>query len=215
MKLFKLIATVLASFVIASTGSAAEIYQNGSLNGTFNADSITPPQSVSDSFIVSSAARVTAATIGLWTAPGTLPATLSYSFGTSAFASDRGFGTTALTSVYAFTNNFGLDVYLSSFAVDATFAAGEYWLTLGNGFNDAGGSIFWDINFGPSQSQFSNSGGTGSIDSHYFLLTGDATTDPDPDPNPQPVPEPASLMLLAAGIIGVAASRRRRSLPAA
>lgn len=212
MKFFKLIATVLASFAIAASGSAAVIYENGSLNGTFNADSITPPQSVSDSFVVSSAARVTSATVGLWTAPGTVPATLSYSFGTSAFGSDRGFGSAVLTNVFAFSNRFGLDVYLSSFAVDATFAAGEYWLTLGNGFNDAGGSIFWDINFGPSQSQFDNGGSSGFIDSHYFVLNGDGTT--DPDPNPQPVPEPASLMLLAAGIIGVAASRRRRSIRA-
>lgn len=32
----------------------------------------------------------------------------------------------------------------------------------------------------------------------------------DPDPDPNPVPEPAALALLSCGLLGIAASRRRR-----
>jgi hypothetical protein len=215
MKFLKLLAGVLASFAIAASGSAAEIYANGELNGTYGAQSISPPQSVSNSFLLSSAARVTGVTLGLWTGRGTQPATLSWSFGTSAFASDRATGAAALTNVIAFTNNeFEVDIYLSSFALDVTLGAGEYWLTLGNGINTSGGPLFWDINFGPSQAEFRNPTDSGVIDSEFFVLTGDDATDPGPGPNPQPVPEPASMALLAAGVIGFAASRPRRSSPA-
>ncbi|MDB5934235.1 MAG: hypothetical protein JWQ01_1579 [Massilia sp.] len=214
MKFLKLMAGVLASFAIAASGTAAVIYENGALNGTYDAESISPPQSVSNSFLISTAAHLTGATVGLWTAPGTQPATLSFAFGTSAFASDLASGTTALSNVFAF-NNGGFDIYLSSFGVDLTLGAGEYWLTLGNGRNSAGGDLFWDINLGPSRAQFRVGNDSGDIDSEYFVLTGDNATDPGPGPNPQPVPEPASMALLAAGVIGLTASRRRRALAAA
>lgn len=45
----------------------------------------------------------------------------------------------------------------------------------------------------------------------YGRYVAPCTTCPDPDPDPDPVPEPASLMLLGAGLAGVAAAIRRRS----
>jgi hypothetical protein len=215
MKLFKLMAGLFTSLVICASASAAIIYENGALNGTYGAVSISPPQSVTNSFTISTPARVTGVTLGLWTAPGTQPASLSFAFGTSPFSSDIASGTAALSNVFAFYNG-GFDVYLSSFAVNQAFSAGEYWLTLGDGRNNFGGEIFWDINLSPSsQAQFRNNEESGPIDSEYFVLTGDNLTDPDPEPNPQPVPEPASLALLTVGMIGFAASRRRRANTAA
>ncbi|WP_426173188.1 PEP-CTERM sorting domain-containing protein [Massilia sp. TWR1-2-2] len=215
MKFIKILCGVLASLVIAVSASAAIIYENGSLNGTYLAQSISPPQTVSNSFTISSATQVTGVTLGLWTLRGTLPATLDYSFGTSAFAADLPGGSTLLTNVFAF-NNGQFDVYLSSFAVNLTVGAGEYWLTLGNGRNNANAEIFWDTNFdGLSRAQYRNDVDAGPLEnSQYFQLTGGAATDPGPGPNPQPVPEPGSLMLSAAGMIGVAASRRRRTAAA-
>ncbi len=218
MKYLKLLSGVLASFVIAVSASAAVVYQNGDLNGTFNADSISPPQMVTDSFALASAAKLTSVTLGLWTQPGTQPSTLSYSFGTMPFAMDIASGSASLSNTFAFTTvirSESFDVYISSFDVNVTLGAGNFWLTLGDGLNNLGGPIFWDINFGPSDSFFRTDGAPQSTDSHYFVLNGDVTTDPGPGPggpgpNPQPVPEPASLVLLAAGMIGIAASRRRR-----
>jgi hypothetical protein len=211
MKYLKLLSGVLASFAFAASASAAVIYENGSLNGTFNADSISPPQMISDSFTTSSPAKLTGVTLGLWTQPGSQPATLNYSFGTVPFAMDIASGSATLSNVFAF-NNGSFDVYLSSFVVDVTLGAGDYWLTLGDGLDTLGGPIFWDINFGPSQSFYRQDFPPVPTDSHYFVLNGDVTT--GPGPNPQPVPEPASLLLLAAGMIGIAASRRRRSAAA-
>lgn len=207
MKFLNLVAGVLASFVIAASGSAAVVYQNGTLNGAFSAESIGPDQAVSNSFSLSSASRLTSATIGLWTAPETSPFVLTWSIGTSAFANNIGGGTTSLSNVFAFNNGF-FDIYLSSFGLDVTVGAGEYWLTLTDGLTNLGGRLFWDVNGGPSQAQFRNAQGTGMLnDSEYFMLEGVTATDPGPGPNP--VPEPASMMLLAVGMIGVAASRRR------
>lgn len=207
MKFLNVMAGVLASFVIAASSSAAVVYQNGTLNGRFDAVSIGPEQAVSNSFSVSSASRLTSATIGLWTEPGTSPFVLTWSIGSSAFANNIGGGTTTLDNVFAFNNGF-FDIYLSSFSLDVTVAAGEYWLTLTNGLTNVGNSLFWDVNGGPSQAQFRNAQGTGMLnDSEYFMIEGDAATDPGPGPNP--VPEPASMTLLAVGMIGVAASRRR------
>jgi hypothetical protein len=212
MKFFRILCGLLASYVIAVSASAAIIYENGSLNGTYVAPSISPPQTVSNSFLISSAAQVTSVTLGIWTLQQTLPATLSYSFGRSAFATDLVSGSTVLNNVFAF-NNGRFDVYLSSFAVDLTVGAGEYWLTLGNGRNNANGEIFWDTNFdGLSRAQYRNDADSDLLEnSQYFLLTGVPATDPGPGPNPQPVPEPGSLILLAVGVIGVAASRRHRN----
>jgi hypothetical protein len=218
MKFFNILSGVLASFVIAASASAAVIYENGTLNGTYLGESISPPQAVSNSFVVSSPSQLTGVTLGLWSPVGTQPATLSYAFGTSPFVGDLASGTAALSNVFVFTNQLGFDIYLSSFAVDLTLGAGEYWLTLGEGRNTVGGLLFWDTNFdGLSQAQFRNDQAGGELEnSQYFLLTGVAANDPGPGgggpgPNPNPVPEPGSLMLLAAGMIGVAASRRRRS----
>jgi hypothetical protein len=215
MKFIKILCGVLSSLVIAVSASAAIIYENGSLNGTYVAPSISPPQSVSNSFTISSAAQVTGVTLGVWTPSGTLPATLSYSFGTSAFAADLASGSTVLTNVLASING-PFDVYLSSFAVNLTVGVGEYWLTLGSGRNNVNGEIFWDTNFdGLSRAEYRNDADAGPLEnSQYFLLNGVAATDPGPGPNPLPVPEPGSLMLLAAGIIGVAAARRSRTAAA-
>lgn len=209
MKFVKLIAGVLASFLIAASASAAVIYQNGTLLGTADAKEIDPSALLSNSFTVSSLSRLTEATVGLWSFSD--PTQLTWSIGRTPFASDLASGTSALSNVFVFTNQFRYNVYLSSFALDLTVGIGDYWLTLIDGSDSTGTAIFWDVNFGPSEARFRSATGEGGMDSEYFQISGDAAGDPDPDPDPgpAPVPEPASMALLAAGMIGFAASRRR------
>lgn len=212
MKFLKFVAGALASLAIATSGSAAVVYENGSLNGNFLGESVGTAQAISNSFSLSGTSHLTGATVGLWVTAQSTPALLTWSIGSSAFGGDLASGTTALANAFAFNNN-AYDIYLSSFAVDLTLGAGDYWLTLTDGMSSAGQALFWDVNDGPSQAQYRNAAASGSLPfSEYFLVSGNDATDPGPGPNP--VPEPASMVLLAVGMIGFAAARRRYLKPA-
>jgi hypothetical protein len=204
MKIVKLLAAALGSLVFACAASAAVVYENGALDGTFQAAQISPPQTLSDSFSLLNQTILTKATLGLWSPSNTHPESLTWSIGASPFGSELGAGAATLSSApVAGYSQF--DVYLATFDLNVTLAAGDYWLTLSDGASTGGAPLGWDINFGPSLAFYRNNGGSGDADSEYFKLEGSEVT----GPGPAPVPEPASLAIFAAGLICVAAVRRR------
>jgi hypothetical protein len=205
MKVVKLLAAALGSLVLACSASAAVVYENGALGGTFQSAQISPPQSLSDSFRLQNQTILGRATLGLWSPTATQPESLTWSIGASPFGSEFGTGA-ALLSNELVGNQLGFDIYLSTFDLNLTLVAGDYWLTLDNGASTGGALLGWDINFGPSLAFYRNNGDEGSADSEYFKLEGTEVTS---GPGPSPVPEPASLALFAGGLICVAAARRR------
>jgi hypothetical protein len=198
MKLFRLLAVTLSSLLFFSCASAAVVYQNGDFDGTFAGAQISPPQTLSDSFSLDNQTTLTRATVGLWAPSNSIPVSLTWSIGSTQFGADLGTGSAILSNSLELSY-VDFDVYLSTFDLNLTLAAGDYWFTLSDGSATGGQALGWDINGGPSLAFYRNDVDAGPVDSEFFALEG------------TPVPEPASLIIFGAGLAGLAAARRTRA----
>jgi hypothetical protein len=180
-----------AALLLAGEVKADLVYDNGLINGTINAISISSGYSESDSFIVSSATTLTEVQAGLWGGGGT-PAELDWSIGTSPFGSDVSSATdAALISTPAGFSGI-TPLFESTFSVTGTVAPGEYWLTLMNAIPV---SVGWDVTNGPSTA-YEISTDNRLPGSQSFQVYG--------------TPEPSTLVLAALGAAGLFLAARRR-----
>jgi len=186
--------------------SAGIVYTNGPINGSVTAYYCQNGyfyNSVSDSFTVSSATNLSGATSsGIWTNPGASPSSLTWSIGTSPFASDVSSGTTSSLTNSFFGTAFGFySVWSVAFPLSGAVGVGTYYFTITNGVATDGGTFAWDVNSGPSTAYQINNG---QIPSESFTLV-----------NASGVPEPASLTLVGIGVVSLVGYGLRRRKQAA
>jgi len=159
---------------------------------------------VTDSFVLSSGASVTAvANVGIWVLTGDFPVSLSWVISTApdgggtveGSGAGVGLGTTFLETVGSF------DIFSASFSTGSlSLSAGTYYLELFGATSKNSGSVFWDINGGPSTADSNGS----PITSESFEVDGGSVG---------PVPEPTSVVMSGIGfaaLAGLALLRRRQ-----
>jgi len=206
--------TVGFALLVAAVASAQTVYNNGPINGETDAFTINFGFIVSDTFTVTQGSQVSGLSFGAWTFPGDVLESAQVTIssmengGTTYFNQQVNF-----TQSDCFANNFGFNVCRETGSFDAgNFAAGTYWLNLGNAVVNSGDPIYWDENSGvgctspgcPSQASESSEG---TIGSEAFTLLGTSTSTTGSS-----VPEPGSLLLVASGVLGLAGVLRRKLL---
>ena len=150
------------------------IYDNGPINGTTSAWSISFGDVVSDSFTVANSS-ITGIRFGAWLIPGDVLESAEISItsepngGTSYF--DQ---TVSFTQSRCVSNQYGSNVCTetSTSFNGPTLPAGTYWVNLQNAQVNTGDPVGWDENSGPSQAYDSS---VGTIPSESFSMLGSAS----------------------------------------
>jgi hypothetical protein len=209
----RLASFALLAFAIATTVSAVAgtVYENGPINGNVDAWDITEGFVVSNSFTVSDGpAAIDGLSFGAWLTPGDTLQSVEVSLTSQVQGGTIYFdGVVNVTQSGCTLNQFSYDVCTETGSFNGPqLDNGTYWLNLQNGVDTNGDPVYWDENSGigchspgcPSQGALSP---TGSIPSEAFTILGNGS-------GTGTVPEPSSLVLVASGFLGLAATLRRK-----
>jgi PEP-CTERM motif len=210
----KVFAALLCLTILVLPAAAANVYDNGPVNGQVDAWLINFGFDVADSFVVPNNNQLLINGIDFWAwlFPGDSIASVQVQFGTMPFSNEFFDGFVSLTQSDCFLNSYGYNVCMESGSfAPVNLSPGNYWLTLQNA-NALGDPVYWDENSGvgcqsqgcPSQA---TNGAIGTIPSEAFTLTGSTATTTG-----STTPEPGSLVLFASGFLGLRAFLRRRLL---
>jgi hypothetical protein len=204
----------LMALVAAPAFGSTTVYDNGPINGSVDAWTINFGYAVTDSFTLASTTTITGFTFGVWAYPGDTAISVDYSIGTSSF--DGTPTTTALSSSYLYTNQYGYDIdELTASGLNYQLGPGTYWFTLQNAVTTQGNPLYWDENGGAGCTGDDGNGGgcpslaqqssLGTIPSESFQIISVAETNTS-----STTPEPGTIMLFGTGIIAAAGALKRK-----
>ena len=163
------------------------LYENGPLNGTYDAFTINFGYVVSNSFTLGSASTVGGFDFYTWSYPGDTPTNIDWSItaaenGGTVYGSGTG---ATLSNTVISTNDYDYQINLDTISgLNVTLPAGTYWVNLQNAVTSQGNPLYWDENDGvgckssgcPSQAYDTYDNGVGTIGSETFDITGSSTT---------------------------------------
>ena len=198
--------SLLALCLVAIPAQAQEIYDNGPINGTTDAWTISFGFVVSDTFTLPAGGNVRGLSFGAWLAPGDVLRTAEVQITSAEFG-----GTTFTDQVVNITqtgctgNQYGFTVCTEygNLGIPLSLAVGTYWLNLDNAVVSTGDSVYWDENSGPSQASENT---VGTIPSEAFTILGNSSTNFETGNS---APEPSSIILFGWGILSLAGLLRR------
>jgi hypothetical protein len=210
-----LVATLSLFVSLTCQSSAAQtLYDNGPINGEFDAWAINFGTIVSDSFTISGGtSTVTGMSFGAWLLPGDIMSSVEISI-TSA---EDG-GTSYFDQVVSITqsgcnpNNSGFNVCTETGMFNGPeLNNGAYWVNLQNAEVTDGDPTYWDANSGigctsPGCPSSASTNEIGTIPSESFSILGTAQT------GTGSTPEPTSLVLFGSGVVAVIGMMRRKLL---
>ena len=196
----------------ASLASAAVLYDNGPINGTFDAWTINNGYAVADSFSLASASTVTGVNFGVWEYPGNSLTSVNWSITTPALVTTYPTGASATVTDGAQTaTGFGYyDIGTDSFSTgNVRLAAGTYYLVLQDAVTSEGNPVYWDVNDGVSTAYENTIGNVNGVlgpgsNSDPFQVIGTAA----------PEPSTWAMLLLGFAGLGFAGYRRTTKQPA-
>ncbi len=189
-------ATLSFAFVLlySMPAVAGTVYDNGPVNGDFNAYAFDRQNVISDTFIVSGGnSTISGASIWVWLFPGDHNPTAEVTITSQANGGTVYFDQTVQFSQESNCYAQGIGVNIcqetASWTNGPALPNGTYWVNLKNGSFPSGDRVFWDQNDGagcqspgcPSQAQDSN----GTIPSEAFSILGSGGSDNHSAPPPR------------------------------
>jgi len=210
---FLLTLVAAAALLITVSAPAQVLYENGPINGEFDAQALDEGFVVSDSFTISTgSSTLSGMSFGAWLFPGDILDSVDVQISSGPLGS----GTTYLSQQLGFAasgcfvNQYGFNVCTETATLNGPILGnGTYWVSLSNAVVNDGDPAFWDENSGigchspgcPSQVEYN---GEGTIVSEAFSILGTSS-------GTGTVPEPESLLLFAsAGVLVLAGIKRHK-----
>jgi hypothetical protein len=210
------LAAALCLFISLTVQSSAAqtLYDNGPINGEFDAWGVNFGTTVSDSFAISGGtSTVNGMSFGAWLIPGDVMSSVEISI-TSA---EDG-GTSYFDQVVSITqsgcnpNNAGFNVCTETGMFNGPeLNNGTYWVNLQNAEVTNGDPAFWDANSGigctsPGCPSSASTNEIGTIPSESFSILGTVQT------GTGSTPEPTNLLLFGSGVLAAVGVIRRKLL---